>query len=103
MSVSKGKSSSSDTHQTDTYVTYEVWYPEYSTGQQLGTPSAAYTRLSNGVYKRQFANGIVLVNPTANSIGTFSLGGGVYSGSGLTNVKSVSMGPTSGLLLIRVG
>ena len=39
----------------------------------------------------------------ADSIPSFSLGGGIYSGSQLNNVTSVSMGPTSGLILLRVG
>src|SRR5205085_2401514 len=50
--------------------------------------------------ERKFQNGIVVVNPTNNSVSTFSLGGGTYSGSGLTNVKSVSMGATSGYILL---
>jgi hypothetical protein len=81
----------------------ETWFPEYLAAQQLGAPSAAYTQLSNGVYERPFANGVVLVNPTANPVKTFSLGGGIYSGAGLAKVNSVSMSATSGLILIRVG
>jgi hypothetical protein len=45
----------------------------------------------------------VLANPTGNSISTFSLGGGTYTGSGLTNVQSVALGPTSGLVLLKTG
>jgi Hypothetical glycosyl hydrolase family 15 len=84
-------------------VSYEVWYPEYTEAQQLGAAAGGYQRLSNGVYERRFANGIVLANPSAQGVGTFSLGGGVYSGSGLSSVGSVSMGPTSGLILLRIG
>jgi hypothetical protein len=84
-------------------VGYEMWYPEYFTAQRLGAPRGRFSQRSNGVYQRRFANGIVLVNPTAHSVGAFSLGGGRYSGSGLTNVAAVSMGPTSGLILTRVG
>jgi hypothetical protein len=83
-----------------TYTSNENWFPEFATAQQLGAPSGAYSKLSNGVYERVFANGIVLVNPTANTIPSFSLGGN-YTGSGLTNVNSVSMAPTSGLILLR--
>ncbi len=60
----------------------------------------AYTKLSNGAYERQFQNGLVLVNPTANTIGSVSLGGGTYTGSGLTSVSSVSLAPTTGLILL---
>jgi hypothetical protein len=84
-------------------VSYEMWYPEYTLAQQLGRPLAGYQQLSNGVYERRFANGVVLSNPSALGVGTFSLGGGLYSGSGLSNVSSVSMGPTSGLILLRTG
>jgi hypothetical protein len=90
-------------YSTSNFGNTESWYPEYATGQQLGAPTGAYTRLANGVYERVFANGIVLVNPTTNAIPSFSLGGGIYSGSQLSNVTSVSMRPTSGLILLRVG
>jgi hypothetical protein len=99
MLVAGGYSSYSTTNTTGS----ETWFPEYATAQQLGAPSTAYIQLANGVYGRQFANGIVLVNPTANAVKTFSLGGGIYSGSGLTRVGAVSMGATSGLILLRVG
>jgi hypothetical protein len=101
MLVANGQSSYSTSN--GNYTSYEAWYPEYTTAQQLGAPGGAYTQLPNGVYERVFANGIVLVNPTGNSIPTFSLGGGTYSGSKLSNINSVSIGPTSGLILLRVG
>lgn len=81
------------------YGAQENWFPEYATAQSLGAPAGPYEVLSNGVYERAFSNGIVLVNPTANSVPTFSLGGS-YSGSGLTNVQSVQLGPTSGLIML---
>jgi putative glycosyl hydrolase-like family 15 (GHL15) protein len=82
------------------YTYCETWYPEYTTAEQLGTPSGTYTTLANGVLERRFANGIVLVNATSNSIPAFSLGGGTYTGSGLTSVGSVSMAPTTGYVLL---
>jgi hypothetical protein len=85
------------------YGSSEAWYPEYATAQQLGAASGAYTKLANSVYERVFAGGIVLVNPTATAVPVFSLGGGIYSGSGLTNVTSVSLAPTQGLILQQVG
>ncbi len=81
----------------------ETWWPEYGTAQQLGAPTGPYTILANGVYERAFANGIVLVNPTGSSVPSFSLGGGSYSGSGLMNVQSVSLGPTTALILLKTG
>jgi hypothetical protein len=81
------------------YSSCETWYPEYTTAQQLGAPVGTYTRLSNGVYWRWYQHGIVVANPTANTIASFSLGGGTYTGSQLTSISSLSMSPTSGYVL----
>jgi hypothetical protein len=88
------------TSNTD-YGADENWFPEYATAQGLGSPTGTYAILPNGVYERSFANGLVVVNPTEASIASFSLGGGSYSGSGLTAVQSVSMAPTSALILLK--
>ncbi len=85
------------------YTSNENWFPEYSLAQQLGAPAGPYAVLRNGVYERAFANGIVLVNPSAGQIPGFWLGGGIYSGSGVSSASSVSMAPTSGLILVKVG
>lgn len=77
----------------------EAWYPEYDIAHRLGTPAGALKRLSNGVYERVFANGIVLVNPTQQATQAFSLGGGRFSGSGLTHASSTTMAPMSALIL----
>src|SRR5581483_4306631 len=82
------------------YASCEVFYPEYTTANQLGAPVGSYFQLPNGVYERWYQHGLVVVNPTSNSVPTFSLGGDTYSGSQLTNVTSVSMGPTSGYILL---
>jgi hypothetical protein len=78
----------------------EAWYPEYDTAAQLGAPLGGYTVLPDGVYRRDFANGVVLVNPSTSPVGAVDLGG-TFSGSGLTDVSSVSLGPTSGVILLR--
>ncbi len=85
------------------YLSNENWFPEYPQAQALGAPAGPYSILRNGVYERAFSNGIVLVNPSATRMPSFSLGGGLYSGSGLSNLTSVSMGPTSGLILLKTG
>jgi hypothetical protein len=85
------------------YLSNENWFPEYPQAQALGAPAGPYSILRNGVYERAFSHGIVLVNPTATSRPSFSLAAGPYSGSGLSNVSSVSMGPTSGLILLKSG
>ena len=74
-------------------------FPEYSLA--IGTPAAAEERLSNGVHRRAFSSGQVLVNPTA-ATQSVSLGA-AYSGSGLTSVSSVTMAPQTGLILKRDG
>jgi hypothetical protein len=74
------------------------WSPDYSTAQQLGAPAGGYYKLSNGVYRRDFANGTVLVNPTG-STQTANLGAS-YTGSGLTSATTATMAPETGLLLL---
>jgi hypothetical protein len=81
----------------------EYWFPDYDSAAALGAPAGRYRLLSNGVYERAFAHGIVLVNPSARSIPTFWLGGDRYSGSGNVNVRAVPMAPTSGLILLKSG
>jgi hypothetical protein len=73
-------------------------FPEYY--YQLGQPTSAQTAGSNGVHKRVFSDGLVLVNPTMSAV-TVSLGG-TYTGSGLTRVTTARMAPQTGLVLVRV-
>ncbi len=98
MLAANGESSYSTSN--NCYTNCEVWYPEYLQTLALGAPVGSFTTLPNGVYWRWFQHGMVMVNPTSNSIARFSLGGGTYSGSQLKNVSSVSMGPTSGYVLL---
>ena len=83
------------------YTFSENWFPEYDSARLLGAPAGPYRVLSNGVYERPFSNGIVLVNPKAAPVPRFSLGEAAYSGSGVINARSVQMGATSGLILIK--
>jgi hypothetical protein len=98
MLVADGESSWSTSN--GCYSTCEVWYPEYTTAQQLGAPLAPYTKLANGAYERRYQYGMVVVNPTLNAIAPFSLGGGTYTGSGLSGVSSVGLGADSGYILL---
>jgi Hypothetical glycosyl hydrolase family 15 len=82
------------------YVGAEEWFPEYGTALRVGAPRGHYRRLGNRIYERRFANGLVLVNPTLSPVARVNLRG-VYSGSGLSHVTSVGLGPTSGLILLR--
>jgi len=78
--------------------TREVWWPEYATAASLGRPLGGYRVLPDGVYRRDFSHGVVLVNPGLRRTRRIRLGG-TYSGSGLRRVKAVSLERTSGLVL----
>jgi hypothetical protein len=78
----------------------EVWWPEYTSAESLGRPTGAYRLLRNGVYRREFTNGVVLVNPHERTASRVVLGG-TFSGSGLDKVTDVSLKPTSGVVLVR--
>jgi hypothetical protein len=75
----------------------ETWFPEYE--YDIGSPVRAESRDTNGVHRRAFTDGLVLVNPTAGPE-TVSLGG-VYSGSGLTRATNATMPPHTALVLLR--
>ena len=73
----------------------EMWWPEYRTAAALGAPRGSFRVLPNGVFRRNFANGVVLVNPHTTGAGRVRLGH-VYRGSGLGRVRSVRMPRTTG-------
>jgi Hypothetical glycosyl hydrolase family 15 len=79
--------------------TNETWFPEYD--YAIGAPSGAESRGSNGVHRRAFGNGLVLVNPTTASAAVSF--GGTYTGSGLTNATAATMAPHSALVLVKAG
>ncbi|HEY2600288.1 MAG TPA: putative glycoside hydrolase [Thermoleophilaceae bacterium] len=81
---------------------HEVWWPDYAIAGALGSPLGRYRVLPNGVYRRDFANGVVLVNPGARATRVVRLGG-TYSGSGLRRVTRVSLAPASGVVLAKAG
>jgi hypothetical protein len=81
--------------------TTEQWFAEFDTALQLGPPAGSATRLDSGVYRREFAAGAVLVNPTTASQ-TVDLGGR-FSGSGLSGVSDVTLEATTGLVLLEDG
>ncbi len=76
----------------------ETWIPEYE--YDIGEPLGAETRDSDGVHRRLFSRGLVLVNPT--SVTREVSFNGVYSGSGLEAATETTMGPHTGLVLLRV-
>jgi hypothetical protein len=80
---------------------HATWWPEYATASSLGTPIGAYRVLGNGVYRRDFTKGVVLVNPSVRAASRVRLRG-TYSGSGLHKVRGVSLRPTSGMVLLKL-
>jgi hypothetical protein len=78
----------------------EVWWPEYATTESLGRPTGRYRVLLNGVFRRDFTNGVVLVNPHAKGARVVHLRG-VYRGSGLGSTRVVTLPPTTGVVLVR--
>ncbi len=82
--------------------TEETWFPEFTTALRLGRPLERYRVIAPGVYRRRFLHGIVLVNASRpGSPAQVVPLDGVYSGSGLRNVRSVVLGPVEGLVLAR--
>jgi hypothetical protein len=96
------------------------WYPEWSI--DLGAPTMAPTTdvttlASGGVYRRDFAKGSVLVNPTSSGVmvslgGTYNQvvpsGGGAVDATGATpgtltmqSVTSVTVGPTTAVVVLE--
>lgn len=69
---------------------------------RLGTPAEAYSKLTSGLYKRQFANGVVLVNPGEKAIKIdldAEFKAPYETLSGLT-VKSIELAAHAGIILI---
>jgi hypothetical protein len=79
---------------------HEVWWPEYTAARRLGTALGRFSVLPNGVYRRRFTNGVVLVNPQVHAASRVPLGG-PYVGSGLGRVRSVRLTRTSGVVLLK--
>jgi hypothetical protein len=76
----------------------ETWFGgdyEADLGRALG---AAHEQRA-GVWRRRYAHGLVLVNPT-EGVRTVSLGGR-YSGDGLHGARRVNMAPHTGLILTK--
>ena len=97
------------------------WYDEYSVSTATGAPTrdasgkgylgqanARAVKFSNGLWRRDFANGIALVNNTSASI-TYSLGGAFRKIAGTQDptvnngqsVSSVTLPAQGGLILLR--
>ena len=76
--------------------TTENWFPEYD--YDIGEPTGPESRDTNGVHRRQFSNGMVVVNPTGGQLSA-DLCGGTYSGSGYSHVTSVNLAANRAAIL----
>jgi hypothetical protein len=76
--------------------THEPWFEEYD--YDIGNATAAATQ-TDGVWRRSFERGLVLVNPNTTTK-TVELGA-PHSGSGHTSITRTDMRPHTGLILTR--
>jgi hypothetical protein len=76
---------------TDSY--NSVW------AASVGQPTNSYYELSDGVYRRDFSGGIVLVNPSPSATETLVLGGTYTDTEDNSQLSSVTLKPTSGVIL----
>jgi hypothetical protein len=77
--------------------THETWFPEYR--YDLGAPAGRESAGADGVHRRVFKRGLVLVNPTKGSVRVRF--GGRYRGAGLGRTATGAvMRPHSGLVLV---
>jgi Hypothetical glycosyl hydrolase family 15 len=96
----------------------ESWFPENNIALQLGPAVGPYQTSSSGgntFYERDFANGVVVVNPspTAISAAFAPAPGGLYSGfncngdtgrcSSLSNASSLALSADGGAILLKSG
>jgi hypothetical protein len=77
----------------------ETWSSEYEVS--VGEPTGAASEVPGGAWKRPFAGGIVVVNPTTEAL-SVSLGG-VYSGDGLSEANRATLQPHTALILTASG
>jgi hypothetical protein len=74
------------------------WYPEYD--YDLGEPSGSFYALGNGVYRRNFTAGSVVVNASRATTQTIRLGGVFVDGTG-RRVDAVTLNGTRAAILRR--
>ena len=91
---------------THTYFQFDVQGTlDYATNPVLsapvGSPQEAYTKLSSGIYRRQFSNGIVLVNPTDEQKDT-ELEGQYHMLNGTEQISKLTLAPHTGEILLKL-
>jgi putative glycosyl hydrolase-like family 15 (GHL15) protein len=81
----------------DAYNGTEPWLSAYRA--RLGRPLGAMRKGPGGIYRRSFASGLVVVNPTDH--GMHVAFGGAFSGSGLTLARATTLPGHRALVLVR--
>ena len=79
--------------------TREAWFPEY--GYDLGAPKGNESEDADGIHRRVFEHGLVLVNPTKERKAVRY--GGRYRGSGLGVARGTVLRPHTGVVLLDAG
>jgi len=79
--------------------TNQTWFSDYDRAGRLGSPRAPYAR-SGSVYRRDFANGVVIVNPSQTAVRVKL--GGVYEAGNGSRIRALTLESTSGAILLRV-
>jgi len=80
----------------ETYDGQSPWLNAYRA--RLGRPLGAMKAGPHGVYRRSFAGGLVVVNPTSTAARVTL--GGRFSGSGLHDARITTLGPHRALVLV---
>jgi hypothetical protein len=82
--------------QNDNEYGLETWFSDYEA--PIGNALGAAVAQRDGIYRRAFSHGVVLVNPTTHRQRVRL--GGRYSGDGLRAARSATMAPHTGLVLV---
>jgi Hypothetical glycosyl hydrolase family 15 len=75
----------------------DAWSSEY--GIRLGAPQSPMHGSPDGIWRRRFANGLVVVNPTLSTLPVDFHG--VYGGDSLIDARGTTMKPHTALVLVR--
>jgi hypothetical protein len=73
----------------------DPWNPAWTT--DIGTPAAAKQKVGSG-RMRAYTGGVALVNPSPSASQSFQLGGTYFTSTG-QSVSSVTLAPTTGMVL----
>ncbi len=80
---------------------YQLLFSE-NISTALGAPSGSYSKDSGlSIYRRQFTNGLVLVNPSGTSYTAYIGSGYVEAVHGVSQASSITLAANTGIVLLR--